>query len=427
MAKSERRSAEGSSPRSVGSPLPSNKVQQSVPPGVGFFSPFVPTAGDTAGDTVYFLLNSIFDPRTLQTDSANRYSTMVPGQDYRSIWQDLIYQIIFSSFRMRQEPNATVISEMMDVICDTTRMLGIYLSALSMSASRDPDMFARSRILNLFDAKVEMQSMLASLPLPRMLVELSLKYVGLVDVAGSYNFQNVGFLCNGDYSDFTTLYANVMAKPLARNYLRQIYPEIGLIGDPDGTRNAMDILQMFINANVKETSDAFVPYVLVDQATDESLRLQSGGLLCSTSRSGNRAFTVTGWAVPGTGIGAVGSVRTWFPSLCVWKSSSGRDAALVRSTASQAYSFSAPTINVETQANAALCVNLVHEYNMNIDNLSPAYSYTSWNSTSGSATASDALATDNTRYRVSAGFSLGSLSYDLQANIVSAFRDIMLP
>lgn len=422
----EPRNAEGNSPRVTGTPLPRNTINQGIPPAPGFFSPFIPTAGDTAGDTVYFLLNSIFDPRTMQTTAGtNTYSVAVPGQDYRSIWLDLLYQIVFNQFRMRQEPTLSTLVEMLDVIVDTTRCLGIYLTALAMSQSRDPDMFARARVLNVYDAKVEMQTMLATLPLPRYLVELSLKYIGLVDVSGSYNFQNVGFLCTGDYADFTALYANIMSKPLARNFLRQIYPEIGLLGDPGGSKNTADTLQMFVNASFKSVSSGFVPYILADGASDESLRLHSGGILGATER-GTSIHTITGWAAPGSGIGN-SSVRVFWPSMCVWKPSTGKDAAITRTFASQAYSTAAGVVTFETQLNAALAVNMVHEYNMNKNDASPIDVATVFNGTAGQVVTAESLALENARYRVSAGFQLGSLTYDLQANVVSLFRDILLP
>jgi len=421
----EPRNAEGGSPRVTGSPIPGSKINQSIPPAQGYFSPFVPTAGDTAGDTAYFLVNSIFDPRTLQnSDGTVRYANVALGQDYRSIWQDILYQIVFAQFRMRQLPTQTTLNEMLEVICDLTRCLGIYLTALSLSASRDPDMFARSRVLGLFDSKMEMQSQLAILPLPRFLVELSLKYIGLVDVSGSFNFQNVGFLSSGDYNAFNTLLSNVRSKSFALNFLRQIYPEIGLIGDPDGSRSIPDILQAFINANVKEAGSGFAPYVAVEQATDEPIRLASGGILHTVSRSGVGTHTITGWALPGSGIGTDPAVRTWVPSMCVWKAATGKDAAVTRTVASQAYDISAGAI--ETLQNAPLAVNLVHEYNMNSSDTLAAINPHTINVSTGSP-GFDSLAAETTRYRVSAGFGLGSITYDLQANAVSIFRDMLLP
>jgi len=285
-------------------------------------------------------------------------------------------------------------------------------------------MFARSRVLGLFDAKTEMQSQLAYLPLPRFLVELSLKYVGLVDVSGSFNFQNVGFLTTGDYSAFVTLMSNVRSKQLALNFLRQIYPEIGLLGDPDGSRNVPDILQAFINANAKETNSNFAPYAIVDQASEEPIRLASGGMLSSVFKTGIGAHTVTGWAWPGSGVGVDPSIRLWIPSMCVWKSSTSKDAAITRNTASQA--FSTTTGAFETLQNGPLAVNLIHEYNMNSTDSIAAYNAVTFNGASGVAT-TDSLAAETARYRVSAGFGIGSFTFDLQANVVSMFRDILLP
>jgi len=405
--------------------VPVGKINQGIPPAQGYFTSYIPSAGDTAGDTVYFLLTSIFDPRTLQNNNGTtRYANVGPGQDYRGIWQDILYQIVTTQFRMRQEPSVTVIEEMLEIIVDVTRCLGIYLTALSMSSSRDPDMFARSRVLGLFDAKTEMQSQLAYLPLPRFLVELSLKYVGLVDVSGSFNFQNVGFLTTGDYSAFVTLMSNVRSKQLALNFLRQIYPEIGLLGDPDGSRNVPDILQAFINANAKETNSNFAPYAIVDQASEEPIRLASGGMLSSVFKTGIGAHTVTGWAWPGSGVGVDPSIRLWIPSMCVWKSSTSKDAAITRNTASQA--FSTTTGAFETLQNGPLAVNLIHEYNMNSTDSIAAYNAVTFNGASGVAT-TDSLAAETARYRVSAGFGIGSFTFDLQANVVSMFRDILLP
>jgi len=421
----EPRNAEGGSPRVTGAPIQGVKINQSIPPGQGYFSPFISTAGDTAGDTVYFLINSIFDPRTLQnSDGTTRYASVGLGQDYRSIWQDILYQIVFAQFRMRQPPDQTTLNEMLEIICDLTRCLGIYLTALSLSASRDPDMFARSRVLGLYDAKVEMQSQLAILPLPRFIVELSLKYVGLVDVSGSFNFQNVGFLSSGDYNAFNTLMSNIRSKSLALNFLRHFYPEIGLIGDPDGSRSMPDILQAFINANVKIADSGFAPYVAVEQATDEPIRLASGGLLHTVIREGVGTHTITGWALPGSGIGTDPAVRTWVPSMCVWKTATGKDAAITRTVASQAYDISAGAS--ETLQNAPLAVNLVHEYNMNTSDTQPAFNPHTVIGSSGAPTF-DPLAAETTRYRVSAGFGLGSITYGLQANVVSTFRDILFP
>jgi len=405
--------------------VPVGKINQGIPPAQGYFTSYIPSAGDTAGDTVYFLLTSIFDPRTLQNNNGTtRYANVGPGQDYRGIWQDILYQIVTTQFRMRQEPSVTVIEEMLEIIVDVTRCLGIYLTALSMSSSRDPDMFARSRVLGLFDAKTEMQSQLAYLPLPRFLVELSLKYVGLVDVSGSFNFQNVGFLTTGDYSAFVTLMSNVRSKQLALNFLRQIYPEIGLLGDPDGSRNVPDILQAFINANAKETNSNFAPYAIVDQASEEPIRLASGGMLSSVFKTGIGAHTVTGWAWPGSGVGVDPSIRLWIPSMCVWKSSTSKDAAITRNSASQA--FSTTTGAFETLQNGPLAVNLIHEYNMNSTDSIAAYNAVTFNGASGVAT-TDSLAAETARYRVSAGFGIGSFTFDLQANVVSMFRDILLP
>lgn len=418
----------GNAPRVSGTPLPSNNVQgQGIPPAPGYRSPIISTQGNSNGDTVYFLVSNVFDPRTLQSSTfTNTYSVITPGQPYTSIWFDLLYQVLFDAFRMRNEPSTTTLIEMMEVIVDTTRMLGIYLSALTMSQSRDPDMFQRSRTLGLFDAKAEMQSILAGLCLPRYILEVSLKYIRLMDVTGSANYQNVGFLVNGDYAAFLTLFENVQTKPLARNYLRKVYPEIGLIGDP-GAGMIPDVLEAFINANLKTGTGGFSPFVVVEGSSGEVQRHASFGLLHSVL-SGLAVSTTTGWAVPGSGTGGSANVRTHLPSLCQWKSAANKDAAIMSTGTPQSYSVVGSTISFETIIDGNLTSNIVHEYNMNESDSVAAGNLTGFNGTTGGGIGSVIPhSAFDTRYRVSAGFELAQLSFNLQANVVTGFRDILLP
>lgn len=426
------KNAEGKAPRpsrtSVGTPMPRGTINQSIPPAQGYFDPVIRVSGNTAGDTVYFLLTNVFDPRTLMTDAGVSRYTIASGQPYRDIWFDIMYQVLFAGYRMRQEPAAATINEMMEIIVDTSRMLGIYLTALTMSASRDPDMFARSRALGLFDSKIEMQTVLAGLVLPRQIVELNLKYIRLMDTANDFNYQNVGFLTIGDYDAFQALHSSVRSKGLALNFLRGLYPEIGLLGDPNAGY-IPDVLQAFINANLKtiQSTDAYAPYVLVDGASDEVKKINSGGILHSVTKS-NTAHTLTGWGIPGSGVGNIPALRSYVPAMCVWKAEPSKDAAITANAGSpQIYAVNTTTnvVTLETVNDVALANNIVHEYNMNCANAAAMVNPLTFNGTSGAIT-SAALAGSDTRYRVSAGFGLGALTFDLQANVTSAIRDILL-
>lgn len=424
------KTSEGKQPRpsraTVGTPMPRGTINQSIPPAQGYFDPVIRVSGNTAGDTVYFLLTNLFDPRTMMNDSGVSRYTVASGQPYQDIWFDIMYQLLFAGFRMRQEPATSTITQMMEIIVDTSRMLGIYLTALTMSASRDPDMFARSRALGLFDSKIEMQTVLAGLVLPRQLVELNLKYIRLMDTANDFNFQNVGFLTIGDYEAFQALHSSVRSKGLALNFLRGLYPEIGLLGDPNAGY-IPDVLQAFINANLKTllSTDSYAPYVLVDGATEEVKRINSSGILHSVTR-GNTAHTITGWGVPGSGVGAVPALRTYVPAMCVWKQENTRDAAITANSGSpQVYGNASGVITFETVNDAALANNMVHEYNMNASNSTAMVNPLTFNGTSGAVTTA-ALAATDTRYRVSAGFGLGAFTFDLQANVTSGIRDILL-
>lgn len=417
----------GNGGRFAGSAPTNFSIAQNVPGSPGFFNASIPTQGNNQGDTVYMLVSNVFDPRTLQTTAgANTYSTITSGYAYTQLAQDYLYRLIFEQFRMRTEPNLSTINEMIDTIADIGRMLGIYLTALSMKQSRDPEMFARARSLSLNNTFAEMQSMLQYLPLPRNIVNAAVKYIRLMDVAAKDNYQNVGFLVNGDYDAFVALSANVRSRPLALNYLRQLYPELGVIGDPASGYNA-DVMEAFANANVRLGASGFAPRIVADGSSGEVERMMSFGLLSSVVEATNAAFTVTGWAAPGSGAGGVANVRVWNPSLCRWKTSSNRDAAVTYTSADATYSNTAGVVTFETVRDAALAANIAHEYNMSYDTALPARNHLSITSATGVLGTVDALAVEDVRYRVSAGFGLAFSSYKLDGNIMTGIYSMLAP
>ena len=180
-------------------------------PGVpGYVPPTIPWQGNTAGDTVYTLLHSVFDPRTtVSTSGTQVYSSYAPGYQYTTLLTDLLYRRVFAERPGRQEPPLADVQEMIDNMVDIGRMVGIYYTALAMAASADPDMRARARALNLHNTFQDMQSSMQFLAVPPAILALTAKYVGLMDVSASKLYQNVGFLVNGDYDAFRALHTNV--------------------------------------------------------------------------------------------------------------------------------------------------------------------------------------------------------------------------
>lgn len=402
-------------------------IAQTVPGSPGFFNASIPTQGNNQGDTVYALVSNVFDPRTLQpTAGGNTYSTITRGYDYTQLAQDYMYRLIFEQFRMRTEPALATINEMIDSIADIGRMLGIYLTALSMKQSRDPEMFARARALSLNNTFAEMQSMLQYLPLPRNIVNAAVKYIRLMDVAARDNYQNVGFLVNGDYDAFVALSASVRSRPLALNYLRQLYPELGVIGDPGSVYNA-DVMEAFANSNLRLGTSGFAPRIVADGSSGEVERMMSFGLLSTVVEATNAAFTVTGWAAPGSGIGGVPNVRVWHPSLCRWKSATNKDAVITYTAADAVYSNAAGVVTYETVKDTPLAANIAHEYNMGYDSALPARNHLSLTAATGVLGTVDALAAEDVRYRVSAGFGLAFSSYKLDGNIMTGIYSMLAP
>lgn len=402
-------------------------IAQTIPGAPGFFSPTIPTQGNSLGDTVYFLVSNVFDPRVMQNNNGtNRYSAVASGYAYNQLAQDFMFRLIFEKFRMRSAPDITTIYDMVATIADISRMLGIYLTALTMKQSRDPQMFARARQLSLNNTFAEMQAMLQYLPLPSNVLKTAVKYVRLMDVTGSNNYQNIGFLVNGDYDAFVALAGNVRSRPLALNFLRQLYPEIGVIGDPGSQYNA-DVMEAFSNANLKLGTNAFAPYVTVEGSSGEVKALSSFGCLASINEVSTN-YTVTGWAVPGSGVAGVSSVTSYLPYLCRWKTEGGRnrDGAIAYGAGNANYSVVGDLVTAERVQDPDLAANITHEYNIASSGNIAQFLYPDIDNVTGDLSGlPDALAQEDVRYRVTAGFSLEQLSYKLDGNIMTGVYSML--
>lgn len=422
-----------------GSPLSLFNIAQSIP-GIGNVRDdvVIPTSANSVGDTVYYLVSNPFDPRVLVNNLSGTpvYTGTEFGFDYYALAHDYLYRIIFDVFKYRNEPSAGIMTAIIDNIADIGRMLGILMTAYAMKQSRDPEMFRRARILGLHDSIPEMTASLSLLPLPRAVTAMITKYIGLGDIANDPTvYQNIGFLVNGNYDAFVTLAANLVStneRRLALNFMRRMYPELGVIGDP-GPRTGSEMLELFTNAHLKGGDGTFANWVTVQGSGPEARMMASAGLFHSVVEPGStlvqRVYTLTGWAVPGTGYNTTsrpfGTVRTWFPSLCRWKflsSTDGIDAAITRAT-TQAYTAAGLT---ETVSDVDLVANIGHEYNMMRIGTTPASNVLTWAPASGLETSSSSFTLEDTRYRVSAGFSLGSISYALDGNLMSGLYAMLV-
>lgn len=413
--------------QALGGNLGALAMTGSVVPGGGFISPTIPIEGMSEGRSVYTLLTSVFDPRTLQNGaSGNRYSGIQAGFNYLLHYEDLMYRMIFDARPGRQEPASSVISDILNNICDISRMLGIYYTALTLKQSRDPQMFERARDLDLRDSFVEMQTMLADLPCPRFIAQLNSKVVRLMDVADGNSIQNVGFLVVGDYDAFVELHQAVRTRREALTWMRLLYPTLGVLGDPGSGFDA-DTFQLFINAHVKETDDNYCVYTKARGATGLPEQLQSAGLFhCVREPADLKVSTMTGWAVPGSGFGGVGVVRTWFPSLCTWDTSANTDAALQNTGVDVPYLSLAGSITSASIDSPALLGNIVTEYCMAATESGSYQQILLHDDASGAFSVSAISPGFSTRYRVSAGLELANLSFKYDANQLTALASAIM-
>lgn len=408
-----------------------NKITASgstPPAGGGWLRPVIDVQGASLGDTIYIPITSIFDPRVLQdSDGSARYSQWTPGFDYYNNFIDYLYRRVFAERPGRQEPPYSVFQSIVDNLADISRMLGIYYTALTMKQSRDPEMFQRARILDLRDSFDDMQAILQHLPCPRFLAYLNAKYVRLMDVSSSNLYQNIGFIVPGDYAAFATLAQNVRSRRDALAWMRLLWPELGTLGDPGSQYNA-DVLQAFINCTPKVSIDSgYTSYCTVQNGTEEVERLQSAGILHSARFIGSSGaadrFTCTGFGAPGSGYGIHASLRVPDPVICRWNGAN--DAAINRLSANTNYAVSGSSVTYSSVLDEDLAANVGHEYNMSSDETTPAANHRGFNTDTGNAISSDFLTAENARYRVSAGFALGQLSFRLTANHMALLAAIV--
>lgn len=416
-------------PFSGGNP-PRAGVNANVPRSPGLLDPIISDQGNNLGDTAYVLLANPFDVRVVSGSDGNSpvatYTGITPGYQYTQLAYDYILAMMFDNFRMRQEPASSVINDIIANIADIARMVGIYCTALTLKQSRDPEMFQRARALELHNTLDDMMNVLTYLPLPANVLKLVTKYVRLMDVSSVDNYQNIGFLVSGDFAAFQALFVNVRSRSLALNFMRKMYPLVGQIGGGDPSFNP-DVMEAWVNATLHApTGSGYSPYLVYGGSSQEPQQLASGGVLHSViNTTTNRVWTVTGFGIPGSGFGATPSQRSYLPFICRWNGTS--DAAVTRVAASANYSVAASVHTAARVLDADLARNISHEYNMSYDGSVGPNNYLTFDQSTGALGAAEQLTEGNTRYRVSAGFSLAQLSYSLDGNIMTVLYNMLAP
>lgn len=417
----------------------------SFAPGGRYVRPIVPIQTPGEGQSIYYLLHNVWDPRTLQAPDTTidgiqvypqRFSSTAPGFDFLGEYYRHVMYRLFAGRPGINQPPAALIGEVIDVISDVSRMLGIYYSMFAMRHSMDPRLFRRLDICGL-DKMDEMQAALKNLPLPKTIAYLNSRYIGLKDVSETGLFQNVGFLVAGGYEQFLQLWSNVNQRINGLSWARLMFPTLGLLGDNFTTSDVdPDFLQVFINAHYRGTTAVngqYAPYVLVKGAGEEPEKLASIGILSCVRSAGevptdDRTYTQTGWGTAGFGIDRTGSLvnsqRTFVPQLCMWKDASQRDAVITRSV-TQAASANANLLNSETIANASMAANVVHEYNMNFQTNFAAYFVRTLDTVTGNVIAGDFLSDTDTHYRVSHGYGITNINYTFNTNFLNFAEQVM--
>jgi len=371
-----------------------------------------------AGNTVYYLLNSLFDPR-----SAAATTGAVEGFSYSRYCQVTLQRMLFEANPGRAIPNNTIVNVMLDQIADIGRMVGLYLTAFATVGSGDSTMYDRADACDFLRNFGSMQVSLSRLPIPPNVLTANLKYIGLMNTSSGQNFANVGYLVAGDFTAFRNL-RNIVEggetgtagdnRREALRWLNTLYPLIGQIGDK-GTGYSADVMEAFINSHRKTATsgDAYVPYTSVAGATDEPAQLMAGGLL-QLVQDGTSVFTQTRFAVPGSGI-TNSTAPTLNPGLCTFDRNANRDAFITRTTATTNYA--AATGTPQMLLNASLAENLAYEYDMGVTDTTAANQPITFPANlAGLATAHEALAANNPRYRGNEGRSLDGLSFRLDQN-----------
>jgi len=409
-----------------------------IQPGGPWVNPTVSVAPEYDGASVYWLLHNLYDPRTLVnpvftgsdiTSYSNRFSTLPYGFNYVEFMVDYLRRAIFAERPGRSDPGDREVYDMFENICDTSRMLGIFYSAMTMLQSKDPVLFRRARQLELDRALPEMQAALMNIPCPKLIVQMNQTFVSLADVTGTAQFQNVGYLVAGGYEQFLALWASVRNRVNGTKWNRVLFDELGVLGDPATGTVGADLMSFFINTSFKSDTTGYAPYVYVNGASDVTQRLQSVGILSSyVQASAVEYFTQTAWGIPGFGTDQSGTLvnsqRQFVPYLCYYDPTTGHDAGLTPAT-TQAAAIVGSVASPELVTEPDLAANMAHEYNMSYEDNTPPAGWDSVNVSTGALGTGFSLATTNPRYRVSAGYALGSINYTFSANQLAFMNELV--
>lgn len=319
-------------------------------------NPVIPFGPDADSDVFYGLIYNPFDPRV--TSRGTDFTT-TPFDLYNHALNQ-IEEKYFRSNSGSPVPEGSVVIEMLNSIIDISRLYGMALSFYACRNTIDTNLNNRNRTLNFNRNWRTVLRMLQELPLPSNLRTMVTRTVGLADVSAQGRHRLYGQLVAGDYDTFNAIFSNVASsgnsdRRRAYAALKSLYPSLGQVQDHTASwqtaQAKADATQMFINAIYKFNSlpGRSVPYVQVAGASSWVSSTASGGWMHSYHDVTNSdIYTLTRWAIPGSGIHGAGSLTNNYPAICVPKERNGvyYDAAM--SNGNQNFDDSVPSaIDVE--------------------------------------------------------------------------------
>lgn len=402
----------------------------------GFLDPIAPyKTSASQGDTIYVPIGSLFDPRTLDATNntgafANRFahlaiSTITPVSPVIECLDILRnrYQLARPG---KNVPSVARLFEMLETIIDISRMLTIFYSLGSSVNLNDVAMRGRSRVIQGGrEYFPDMAGLLSRLPCPKNIVTLTERFIKLIDVSNTNEFQYIGFAAIGGYPQFEALYNNVRTRTEALSDLFVMYPQIGVLNNERMPAWDADLYQLFSNITGGVTSvDDYRTYVIESGSTQLPIQLQSSGILTSTvlAPSLTPSNIATTGCLTNTAFAVAGSptyqyIRTPIGAYCIWDATRNLDVAIRYAGGS---TFDATALRHENIALPNITANLAHELNLNaFDNgVSSSVMVANNNGT----VAHVPLANENTWARVTGDSTLSRMSYNYMRNIIEGLH-----
>lgn len=425
----------------IGAPPNQPSPSGNPPSGMGgFLDPIAPyKTSASQGDTIYVPIGSLFDPRTLDATNnagafANRFahlaiSTITPVSPVIECLDILRnrYQLARPG---KNVPSVARLFEMLETIIDISRMLTIFYSLGSSVNLNDVAMRGRSRVIQGGrEYFPDMAGLLSRLPCPKNIVTLTERFIKLIDVSNTNEFQYVGFAAIGGYPQFEALYANVRSRTEALSDLFVMYPQIGVLNNERMPAWDADLYQLFSNITGGVLSvDDYRTYVIESGSSQLPIQLQSSGILTSTVLAPNftssSVITSPTGCLTNTAFAVAGSptyqyVRSPIGSYCIWDSTRALDVAI---RYSGTLTFDAAALRSEAVALPNITANLAHELNLNAFDNGVSSVVLSASASGGTSIAYYPLANENTWARVTGDSTLSRMSYNYMRNIIEGLH-----